>query len=47
MAGLHLLGAVQLDLEEDVMVVIGRRHGRAVVVAEELGPLEETVGRDL
>ena len=39
---LHLLGAVDLDLEHDV----ARRRaasgvGRAVVVAEELGPLEE------
>ena len=41
---LDLLGAVELDLEHDVgrgRVVEPLRARRAVVVAEELGPLEE------
>ena len=41
---LHLLGAVELDLEHDVgrvgLAQLGRAR-RAVVIAEELGPLEE------
>ena len=41
MQPLHLLGAVDLDLEHDVLVAVGRWRGAAVVVAEELGPLQE------
>ena len=42
---LHLLGAVDLDLEHDVAAGGRLRQRRAVEVAEELGPLEEaTVG---
>src|SRR6478735_7917647 len=39
---LHLLGTVDLDLEDDVERVAGFRGRTAVVVAEELGPLEKS-----
>ena len=51
MAMLHLLGPVDLDLEHQIGVDLGVEelpvgYGRAVVVAEELGPLEEAAGLD-
>lgn len=44
MAHLHLLGAVDLDLEHDVATRRQIRNRGSVVVAEELGPLEKTTG---
>ena len=43
---LHLAGAIHLDLQHDIATVgnIGRRG--AVVVVEELGPLQEAAGGD-
>src|SRR3954447_3611681 len=46
MAVAHLLGAVDLDLEHHVLAGRRRRERRAVVRAEEVGPLEEARGAD-
>jgi hypothetical protein len=46
MAPPHLLGPVDLDLEDDVGPVGRDRGGRAVVAAQEVGPLEEASGGD-
>jgi hypothetical protein len=45
--GLDLPGPVDLDLEDQVLAgrqLLGR--GRAVVLVEEAGPLDEPAGRD-
>src|ERR671913_149522 len=45
--GLDLAGAVDLDLEhDDVGARAGLGRRRAVVVAQEVGPLEEAAGGD-
>jgi hypothetical protein len=46
MQGADLLRAVQLDLEDDIGTRRRFRRGRAVVVAEELGPLQEATCGD-
>ncbi len=45
--GLDLLGAVDLDLEDDIAALDRFREWRAVEVAEELGPFEEPAGGDV
>ena len=45
--GLYLLGAVDLDLQDDIAASDRFRERRAVQAAEELGPLEEPAGGDV